>query len=164
MTDDSFYILKTLFTISLQARSTNRGLPLISNSVAITTWSFIGAGLSNIEFYDSTAAMTSPNVVIGGTQDNGTLHTREAAPPGIRSTTAMVRQWRLTPTNPLIMYSMHQNQDSIERRIGPRVSWQCIACSIPLIPICPFPHFQVHPTAPSIVLTSCSSLWRANSP
>ena len=37
------------------------------------TWSFIGAGIANVEFYDIALAATDPDLVIGGTQDNGTF-------------------------------------------------------------------------------------------
>ncbi len=35
-------------------------------------WSLIGAGISNVEFYDIADAVTARNYLIGGTQDNGT--------------------------------------------------------------------------------------------
>jgi hypothetical protein len=37
------------------------------------TWTFIGEGIVNVEFYDHVAAVTEPDLVIGGTQDNGTI-------------------------------------------------------------------------------------------
>ena len=46
-------------------RSPNRG--------ASDTWTFIGEGLTNVEFYDTVNAVTQSNLYIGGTQDNGTI-------------------------------------------------------------------------------------------
>ena len=37
------------------------------------TWTFIGEGIGNVEFYDIANAVTDPSLVIGGTQDKGTL-------------------------------------------------------------------------------------------
>ena len=40
------------------------------------SWSFVGEGMTNTEFYDIGEARTDPGLVIGGTQDNGTLKKR----------------------------------------------------------------------------------------
>jgi hypothetical protein len=49
-------------------RSTNRG--------ASGSWVHIGDGITNVEFYDGVAAPTDSGLLIGGTQDNGTVKGR----------------------------------------------------------------------------------------
>lgn len=48
------------------------GIYKSSNRGQSSTWSFIGEGLANVEFYDIADSAKEPNVVIGGTHDNGT--------------------------------------------------------------------------------------------
>jgi len=138
-------------------RSSNRG----------DNWSFIGSGLANVEFYDIATSPADPNVVIGGTQDNGTLRYNGSS---------TVWEWirggdggsaAIDPGNPNIVYSMEQYQTSLARSENGG-AWRCIACGLPPEIACAnfSDNFdlQVHPTTPSILLVSCSSLWRANNP
>ena len=37
------------------------------------SWTFVGRGVANTEFFDIAGAITDPDLVIGGTQDNGTI-------------------------------------------------------------------------------------------
>ena len=38
------------------------------------SWSFIGEGIANVEFFDIADTATEPNLLIGGTQDNAVVH------------------------------------------------------------------------------------------
>ncbi len=153
-------------------RSPDRGLPTtLPNSPPTTSWSFIGDGLANVEFYDIKAAATSPNLIIGGTQDNGTLqydgssNAWQVIKGGDGATVD------IDPTDSDIKYAMNQYQDSIARKIGlappppEHGRWQCIACGITPTPDrCFNMYFQVHPARHTTLLASCVSLWRSTFP
>ena len=56
-------------------RSNDRG--------AAGSWSFVGKGMTNTEFYDLAQAATNTKLVVGGTQDNGTLRSRPESTYGL---------------------------------------------------------------------------------
>jgi len=132
-----------------------------------SSWQFIGTGISNVEFYDIALAATAPNLVIGGTQDNGT-ELYDSNTTGIA--------WRffilggdgatvaIDPTNAQIFYAMNQGADSISQSTDGGAHWMNIAAGLPTGSVCNNTPFQVHPANPSILLASCLQLWRANPP
>jgi photosystem II stability/assembly factor-like uncharacterized protein len=135
-------------------RSTSRG--------ASGTWTFIGDGISNVEFYDHVAAPTASNSVIGGTQDNGT----------IKATVGDSAVWRMTFggdgatvdfdwTDPRVMYAMNQYASSIARSSDSGDSFSGAASGLPEGASCFNLHFQVHPRTPTTLLASCMGLWRS---
>jgi photosystem II stability/assembly factor-like uncharacterized protein len=135
-------------------RSNNRG--------AANSWQFIGDGILNVQFYAFSLAQSDPNLVIGGTQDNGTLaYTGSTVWNNINggdgATTA------IDPTNSQIQYSMNQGPDSMQRRVGTG-AWKPIACGIPIASSCFNLFFQLDPTTPTTVLASCVSLFKSDSP
>ncbi len=148
---------RTIYTLSDGGiyRSTARG--------SAGSWSFIGRGIRNVEFYDLASAPTNPDVVIGGTQDNGTV--RYDAP----STTWAWKRGgdgatvAIDPFDEDIMYSMGQHADSISRSGNGGDDWTSISGALPAGQ-CYNLHYQVHPTNPKIVLASCMSLWRLRQP
>lgn len=132
-------------------RSTNRG--------ATGSWSFVGRGMANTEFYAIAHAPTNPALVFGGTQDNGTIRSR----PG-----DTIWDWirggdgatvAIDPTDEGIVYAMYQYASSIAKQVYGG-GWQPLNAGLPLGSTCFNLHFQVHPTDPSILLASCGSLWR----
>ncbi|MEU9880364.1 CARDB domain-containing protein [Streptomyces phaeochromogenes] len=127
------------------------------------SWTFVGKGIRNTEFYDLTGAPTNPNRVIGGTQDNGTV--RYDAPS---TTWAWQRSGdgatvAIDPLDDAVLYSMGQYADSIERSGNGGADWTPISQGLPARR-CFNLHFQVHPTDPKFVLASCTSLWRQRRP
>ena len=93
------------------------GIYVSDNRGWFNSWEFIGDGIANVEFYDHAAAPTKPVLVIGGTQDNGTI-----IRPAVGSSTV----WHLIhggdgatvdidPTKPTIMYAINQDANSIVR-------------------------------------------------
>jgi len=125
-------------------------------------WEFIGEGILNVEFYDHAIAVKDPNLVIGGTQDNGTIRFDGTSTVWTEFNGGDGATVDIDPTNSQILYAMNQGQESIVRFANG--SRSCIACSLPLTPVCFNLHFQVHPTTPSTLLASCVSLWRADDP
>ncbi len=133
-------------------RSTNRG----------ATWAFIGEGILNAEFYDHAVAVTAPNLVIGGTQDNGTVRFDGNSTIWNEINDGDGATVDIDPTNAGIVVAMQQNQSSMVRIVNGARS--CIGCSIPTNLSCANLHFQMHPVTPSIMLASCVHLWRSNNP
>lgn len=133
-------------------RSTDRG----------ASWSFIGEGILNAEFYDHAVAVTAPNVVIGGTQDNGTVRFDGSSTVWEQINGGDGATVDIDPTNAGIVFAMQQNQSSMVRIANGTAS--CIGCTIPTDLPCFNLHFQVHPVTPSTLLASCVNLWRSSNP
>lgn len=146
-------------------RSANRG--------AAGSFQWAGKGLRNGEYYDHAVAATDPDLVIGGTQDNGTLKR------GASDVWAMVRGGdgatvAVDPTDSNVLYAMNQYASSIARSINGGGNFSNIAAGLPSGSTCFNLHFQVHPGDPKTLLASCSfsdavgnrrgGLWRANPP
>lgn len=147
-------------------RSADRG--------AAGSFEFVGHGLRNGEYYDHALAATAPDLVIGGTQDNGTLKHGAASDVwrmvlgGDGATVAV------DPTDSDVLYAMNQYASSIARSTNGGGGFANIAAGLPVGAICFNLHFEVHPGDPSTLLASCSfsdddgnrlgGLWRANPP
>lgn len=123
------------------------------------SWTFIGEGMTNTEFYDIGDSLTDPALVLGGTQDNGTVRAPEAGTVWDEIRGGDGATVDVDPTDADILYAMGQYADSIVRRAGGG-SWQYLTANLPTGSVCRNLHFQVHPTRPNILLASCSSLWR----
>jgi photosystem II stability/assembly factor-like uncharacterized protein len=135
---------------------------------------FVGHGLRNGEYYDHALAATDPDLVIGGTQDNGTLKHGPASDVwrmilgGDGATVAV------DPTDSDVLYAMNQYASSIARSTNGGGGFSNIADGLPDGATCFNLHFQVHPGDPATLLASCSfrdadgnrlgGLWRANPP
>lgn len=130
---------------------------------AAGSWHFIGDGIFNVEFYDHVAAPTKPDLVIGGTQDNGTMK----ATIGQSAVWTMIRGGDgatvdIDPTDPAILYSMNQYASSIARSSNGGSSFSPAAGGLPTGSVCLNLHYQVHPRQPATLLASCNnSLWRS---
>ena len=131
-------------------RSTNRGGG---------SWSFVGKGMRNTEFYDLAHAATDPGVVIGGTQDNGTLQLRAGETVWRRIRDGDGGTVDIDPTDAGVLYAMYQYADSIARKVGSG-GWHGLSKGLPMGSECFNLHFQVHPANPKVLLASCRSLWR----
>jgi hypothetical protein len=128
------------------------------------SWNFIAMGIRNTEFYDIAIAVTDPDLLIGGTQDNGTV--RYDAP---RTAWGCLRDGdgatvAIDSTDDSVMYSMGQYANSISRSSDSGTHWMGISSALSSGPECYNLYFQVHPTKPAIFLASCGSLWRLNQP
>ena len=79
------------------------------------TWHYLGEGLRNVEFYDHVVAPTNSAIVIGGTQDNGTIlwdagkGTWREIMDGDGASVA------IDVTDDKVFYAMYQYADSIQR-------------------------------------------------
>ncbi len=136
-------------------RSTSRG--------ASGTWTFVGKGITNVEFYDHASAALDRELVIGGTQDNGTIKTTEEL-----TTWTMIRGGDgatvdIDPTDPKVMYSMGQYASSIARSTNGGGSWSGAGSGLPTGAVCYNLHFLIHPSRPQTLLAACIQLWRTTS-
>jgi hypothetical protein len=123
-------------------------------------WSFFGEGITNVEFYDIANAVTKPSLVIGGTQDNGTIKYDGTSrvwqgdlPFGGDGATVDI-----DPTNDQILYGMYQFIDSISRSPDGGRSATSISNGLPKD--CQQGYFQLHPAKLTTLLACCNSLWR----
>jgi hypothetical protein len=141
---------------------------------AAGSFQWVGNGLRNGEYYDHALAATDPDLVIGGTQDNGTVKHGPASDTwrmvlgGDGATVAV------DPTDSAVLYAMNQYASSIARSTNGGGDFSNIASGLPGGATCFNLHFQVHPGDPKTLLASCSfrdddgnrlgGLWRANPP
>jgi hypothetical protein len=133
------------------------------------SWILYGAGIANVMFFDIAISPTDPDLVIGGTQDNGTLKYHGGGTAwrefhgGDGGTVA------IDPTDANILYAMNQDIDTIVRftdggaGAGPSPAngglphGKCVdGATRP-------PYWQVHPTQSGMLLASCKALWRSTS-
>jgi len=122
------------------------------------TWDFIGEGICNVEFYDIAISKTDPSLVIGGTQDNGTIrydgqttHWKEFH-GGDGATCA------IDPANSKILYFMNQFPESLRYMAGS--SKHKIGSGLPSGDVFGNMYFQLHPGKPDILLACAGALYR----
>jgi hypothetical protein len=138
------------------------GIYKSSNHGASGSWTFIGEGISNTEFYDLADAATDPNLLIGGTQDNGTIR---------YGGTGTVWEWirdgdgagvEIDPTDDRTLYGVGQYPASIARSKDGD-DFKDIAKGLPIGTDCFDMPFHLHSTIPTTLLASCGALWRTTS-
>lgn len=126
------------------------------------TWSLVGEGICNFELYDLANSATDSDLVICGTQDNGTISYDGTSTlwktllGGDGATVA------IDPTNADTMYFMNQYAESIRKMSkGSSVS---ISCGLPTGSVFGNMPFQLHPGTPTTLIACCSSLYRVKKP
>jgi hypothetical protein len=124
------------------------------------TWQFCGEGITNVEFYDIASAVTEPDLVIGGTQDNGNIRYdgasliwNEMGRFGDGATVA------IDPTDANVLYAMGQfiaepNDGGLSKSTDRGNSFQGISRGLPLGLnhsgcVRQNAHFQIHPEQPT---------------
>lgn len=137
---------------------------LFRSSDRSVTFTQIGSGISNVEFYDGALAATDPKLRIGGTQDNGTIKNDSSSTEWTRFQGGDGATVAIDPTNAQILYAMDQYASSITRSTNGGGSTAAFAAGLPVGSVCFNLHFQVHPKTPATLLASCTSLWRITSP
>ena len=125
------------------------------------SWTFIGEGMTNTEFYDIADAATQADIVIGGTQDNGNIKT-----DGSSTVWSQIGRFGdgatvdIDTSNAQIMYGMGQGIDSLARSTDGGSNWANIAGGLPggigVTGGCAVfnTYYQVHPGQPSTLLAS----------
>ena len=127
---------------------------------AAGTWTFVGRGMRNTEFYDLATPATEPQVAIGGTQDNGTVRYHTPATDWTQVRGGDGGTVAIDPTDEQVVYSMGQYADSIQRSGDGGDNWIAFSQSLPPTGDCFNLHFHIHPVDTGILLASCTSLWR----
>jgi photosystem II stability/assembly factor-like uncharacterized protein len=128
------------------------------------TWTQIGGGISNVEFYDGALAATDPTLMIGGAQDNGTIKYNAGSTVWKQIQGSDGGTVAIDPTNAQIMYAMFQYASSITRSTDGGASFNGFAAGLPSGSVCFNLQFLVHPKTPTTLLAACMSLWRITSP
>ena len=138
------------------------------------TWTFIGEGIKNVEAYDIARSLTTPNLLIAGTQDNGTIsydgqlvwdHPYPLAPYGGDGATVAI-----SPQSDQVWITMGQFQDSLQFSQDGGKNFVPFANGLPKTGGGPgevycatynsFFYFHFHPSTPTTLLASCRKLWR----
>ena len=135
-------------------RSSDRGM----------TFSQIGGGIANVEFYDGALAATDARLMIGGTQDNGTIKYDGSSTVWKEIQGGDGGTVGIDPTNAQILYAMEQYASSITRSTNGGASFSSFAAGLPTGAVCFNLQFLIHPTTPTTLLACCTSLWRITSP
>lgn len=141
-------------------KSTDRGKP--------GTWSFVSEGVANVEFYDIADAPTQPELVIGGTQDNGASLYDGSNTNWKFMVGGDSEGVEYDPTDHEVLYEIGQEMHQMKKTTGGGVgsSWPTIGGALPedcsgSAEFGPFDnHLLVHPKTPSILLATCGSVWR----
>jgi photosystem II stability/assembly factor-like uncharacterized protein len=128
------------------------------------TFTQIGHGIANVEFYDGALAATDAKIMIGGTQDNGTLKYDGTSTVWKEIQGGDGGTVDIDPTNAQILYAMGQYASSITRSTNGGSSFSGFAAGLPTGSVCFNLQFLVHPTTPATLLACCTSLWRITSP
>jgi hypothetical protein len=134
-------------------RSSSRG--------ASGSWSLIGGGIANVEFYDSASAPLQADLLTGGTQDNGTIKTTDGSTLWKMITGGDGATVDIDHTNAQVMYAMGQYASSLSRSDNGGSSFSNIGSGLPPGAVCYNFHYQIHPRFPSTMLASCMGLWRS---
>lgn len=124
----------------------------------------IGGGITNVEFFDGALAPTNPSLMIGGTQDNGTIKHDGTSTVWDRIQGGDGATVAFDPTNAQILYAMDQYASSITRSTNGGGSFSAFAAGLPTGSVCFNLQFLVHPSTPTTLLAACTSLWRITSP
>lgn len=122
------------------------------------SWTFVGAGLTNVEFYDHALAASDPVFAAGGTQDNGTIKFTGSADwtPILGGDGATVA---IDPTDPKIIYAMNQGADSVQRTSNGS-SFTDFHKNLPTGAVCNNLEFFIHPRTRTTLIAPCVSLFR----
>ena len=123
------------------------------------SWIFLGKGISNILFFDMADSYTKPNLVIGGTQDNGTIKTDGSLTwKGIRGGDGGTVDIDIGAAK--VMYSMIQYPGSIAKSKNNGDDWPIALTGVPDNSDCFNSKFQLHPYDMNILVAPCISLWK----
>lgn len=140
-------------------KSTNRGQS--------GTWSFIGEGLATTEFYDIADSGKEPNVLIGGTQDNGTSRFDGSSTVWKYVVGGDSEIVEIFESDAKRLYEIGQAMHQIRTSGDGGSSWQDIGSGLPPdcipwsgeFPADPVLQFRIHPDGR--LLAACKgSLWR----
>jgi len=139
-----------------------------------STWSFLGQGIYNTEFYHMGLSGSDTNFITGGTQDNGTL-----LYTGPSTVWRMIRDGdgatvAIAPNNSGVHYSMNQYAGSIARWNQAKNKWDAMAKGLPTGANCFNLRYILHPMKVDTLLAPCThdctgngcsgGLWRITSP
>jgi hypothetical protein len=141
---------------------------------AAGSYVFIGDGLLNGEIYDLADARTAPDLLLIGTQDNGTLKYDGSSTVWNMISGGDGATVDSDPTDAQILYFMGQYAPSIKQSTNGGASSTNIAAGLPTGSTCYNLPWQVHPTVPTTLVAACSfdcgssgcqgGLWRTTNP
>lgn len=129
------------------------------------TWSFIGEGLRITEFYAIADSALEPNVVYGGTQDNGASIYDGSNTTWHFLTGGDSEGVDIGKLDPTLLFELGQEMHQLKRSVGGSIFLD-ISEDIPTG--CPVSaefgfnsnHFLPHPLDADVLLATCDGLWR----
>lgn len=132
------------------------------------TWTFLGRGIANVEFYDLADSAADPAIVIGGTQDNGTSKSVNADPVWRYVTGGDSGVVEISPHNGAHWYEAGQAMHQVVRStnsgggfawIGQNLPEGCLLKSGEYM-AAPLAKLAVDPVTPTRLLASCNGVWQ----
>ena len=127
-------------------------------------WEFVAHGIANVEFYDLAIATERPELMIGGTQDNGTLISDSSAMEWGKVSGGDGGTVGIDPSSAQIMYVMNQYATSVSRSEDGGTSFTNIGGGLPPGSACFNLRFGPHPNNPGLFFACCGALWRTAVP
>jgi photosystem II stability/assembly factor-like uncharacterized protein len=135
-------------------------------------WTFIGEGIINGEFYGIAPAEGDPEVIVGGTQDNGNprykgpslawqvIDTGDGALADVDAFDASISYVTSQYPFQLQRAKFTTKGDFIGCREFNRDGSCQVGCGLPIGFVCQGFHFQIDPTSANTLFASCGSLFR----
>jgi len=122
------------------------------------SWTYIGEGICNIEFFDIAIAKTDPDLIIGGTQDNGTIRYKGKNTIWQEFNGSDGAYCDIDPTNSAIQYHIEQYPTSL--RYVDETGKHVIGSGLPAGSVYGNMHYQLHPGKPDVLLACAGALYR----
>jgi photosystem II stability/assembly factor-like uncharacterized protein len=126
-----------------------------------STWTSIGRGIRNAEFFDHAVSAIDPLLVIGGTQDNGTVVHADVSDSWTSIRDGDGGTVDIDPSMP-VLFSMNQYAHSIAASVGTVSKDLTFLGDERFHDRCFNAHYQFHDAWPDFMLLACDGLWRRN--
>ncbi|MBK9717000.1 MAG: hypothetical protein IPO85_05720 [Saprospiraceae bacterium] len=134
------------------------------------SWQFIGEGISNVEFYEIADGVSNSNLLIGGTQDNGTSKYNPGNTIWKYLTGGDSEFVEVDPNNSNNLFEIGQSMHQLHTSSNGGSRWSTIStnfqtdCDIKAgeNPGTTLNQFIIHPLHPNIMLATCHSVWKGN--
>ncbi len=132
------------------------------------TWTFLGRGIANVEFYDLADSAADPALVIGGTQDNGTSKSVSGDTVWRYVTGGDSGVVEIAPHNGAHWYEAGQAIHQLVRSTNSGGTWTGIGANLPQGCLlasgeymsAPLSKLAFDPVTPTRLLATCTGVWQ----